>query len=249
METAILKFHITLFSDSISDKGSTVYPVLLVKRLNDYICEPAPKGSSFSLSLKHLLAAPASEAISPEVIPVQYKVWRAESKKSPRSREERTAAAAGWGRKVSLPGSSPRKARSSWGHGLAHTVTTTHPAWHKWVVIRLAGRLYFFPVSISYSTQGRALPATKGSRDWNDLCAHPQAQVSSARSQRTGTSGIFVVLLWTTTSRKWGSRSSTSCSAWYSALVLNLQFTDRAIWLWMAQLSSTPGPATVHLLP
>lgn len=74
MKTAILKFHITLLSDSISDKAITVYPVLLVKRLNGYICVPGPKGSSLSLSLKHLLAAPASEAISPKVLPAQYKV-------------------------------------------------------------------------------------------------------------------------------------------------------------------------------
>lgn len=62
--------------------------------------------------LKHLLAAPASEAISPEVLPAHQKVWRANSRKSPRSREEWTATPAGWGGEVSLPGLSPRKARS-----------------------------------------------------------------------------------------------------------------------------------------
>lgn len=140
-----------------------------MKRSNDYICVPGPKDSSLSLSLKHFLAAPASEAISPEVLPVQQKVWRVESKKSSRSRQGEWLQQ--WDEQERFHCQGCPRGKHAPTEDMA-VLTLSLPLilpGTSEFSLGLSGRLYFFPVSTSYSTQGRALPATKGSRDWNYL--------------------------------------------------------------------------------
>lgn len=64
--------------NSILDKSTAGWPILVLRRSNDGICVQGPKGLTQFLALQHLAPAPTSELISPELLPEHHKLWEQE---------------------------------------------------------------------------------------------------------------------------------------------------------------------------
>lgn len=79
-----------------------------------------------------------------------------------------------------------------WGDGLAqHAVPAARPSWHERALISVFRQASFFfankpAADISYSSQGRALLATKSSRDWRDLGEEQEYPSTPQRRQQRG---------------------------------------------------------------